>query len=286
MAGRYKVLSTSLWKTADSVQSFLKSTHGLGSIKVEEQIDDNVPRPTLHGKATDNTIICVEVHEDSCYPISVERFVSRAKTAQLPVRLYVAFVEGNEASNFAHQLREARANGVGVLSVKVSGEVSVLSEPLALTLADVRKLDMKNYPSKYKDRLTRAQQTYLQGDPVKGCANIHEVAEEVTRELAKRLHKKNRIAAWVTRTPNFDKDSWYSIANAIYNEPSFTNIFPGTQPAVWAALIAQTKPRNEVSHPPANPRARAERDRKLRTRFEEAGDTLADVLKMIKTAKI
>ncbi len=285
MANRYKVLSKSLWKTADAAQGFLKDAHGVTSIKIEEQLADDVPRPTLHAKASDNTIICVEVQEDACYPASVERLVSRCKTAQLPVRLYVAHVEGSESPEFPQQLRQARANGVGVLSVKQSGEITILSEPLALTLADVRRLDIKRYPGKYKDRLSRAQQTYLQGDPVKGCANIHEVLEEVTRDLAKRLHKKGRIAAWQAKTPNFDKDAWYGIAYAIFNEPTFNTIFPKVQPAIWAGLIAQTKPRNEGNHP-ATPKARAERDRKLRTRFEEAGDNLADVIAMIKKAKI
>jgi hypothetical protein len=286
MAGGYRVLSQPLWPTADAVQQFLKKNHGITSIKVEEEIHKDVPRPTLQGRATDNTIICVDVHEDACYTPSTELFIAKCKSIQLPVRLYTAHVQGAESPDFPRQLRQARLNCVGVLSVNTDGITTILSETLPQTLADVRRLDLSRFPSKYRDRLSIAQQTYLQGDPVKGCAGIHEVMEDITREVARKLYKKGRIAAWTTNPPNLDKDPWYNIAKAIYNEPTFQQFFPNTQPAIWAELIAQTKPRNEASHPPPTPAKRAERDKKLRTRFEQAGDTLAEVVEVIKNAKI
>jgi hypothetical protein len=278
----YRILSQSLWPTADAVKKHLKDYRGLDPIKVEKEIADGVPRPTLHAKSEDQSIVCVEFLEDSCFSPNLQRFVSCCKSKQLPVKLYVAYPEGKKKGSFSKDLNNARELSIGVMSVSPNGSVTTISEPISLVLSDMRPQDPKGFPRKYRGDLVQAHQTYLQGDPVKGCLGIYEMIESLTRTIAKNLHNQGAIAPWASNNPpNFEKDPWFSLADTIYRNLNFNNADSLTKP-LWAQVIAVTKPRNEVAHP-RTIAERVKRDKELRTRFETAGDLLRNLIEATPT---
>jgi hypothetical protein len=255
---------------ADSVRRYLKDNRGLDQIKIEKEIAEGVPRPTLHARTEDQAIVCVEFLEDSCFSPNIQMFVSICKSKQLPVRLYVAYPEGSQKGSFSKDLRSARELSVGVMSVSTSGVVTPIREPISLVLSDMRP--------RYRGDLVQAHQTYLQGNPVKGCLGIYEMIEALTRKIAKNLHGQKLVAPWLSkRPPNFDTAPWFGIADTIYSSLDFKKADSLTKP-LWAQVIAITKPRNDAGHEPKTMAERVKRDKELRTRFETAGDLLRNLI--------
>jgi hypothetical protein len=274
----YRILSQSLWPLANSVKKYLKDNLGLDPIKVEQEIAEGVPRPTLHARAEDHSIVCVEFLEGSCFSPNLQTLVSRCKAKQLPVKLYVAYPEGSKKGTFSKDLKSARELSIGVLCVSSGGAVTSISEPISLVLSDMRPQDPKDFPRQYRSDLRQAHQTYLQGDPVKGCLGIYEMIEALTRRIAKNLHSQRLIAPWLpNRPPKFDKVAWFSLADTIYRSLDFAQADALTKP-LWAQVIAITKPRNDVGHLPRTMAERVKRDKELRTRFETACDLLRNLI--------
>jgi hypothetical protein len=266
----YRILSRSLWPVSDAVSKYLQQNRGLGSPKVEEEVAEGLPRPTLHVKTKDQDFLCVEVLEDSCYSDNIDRFISKAKAMQLPIRLFVAYPEGSQSPAFSKNLKQAREQGIGVLSVSSSGQVTPLGEPISQILAGVQRIDPGSFPKAYRADLAQAEQTYLQGNPPKGCLGIYEKIETLGRKVAKKLHATGLIASWATgNPPKFDKAPFFNIADTIYKELDFASA-PDLTKTTWAEVIAMTKPRNEVGHEPKTTAARVKRDKEMRTRFENA----------------
>lgn len=272
----YRILSQSLWQTADHVKKYLKDHLGLESIKVEKEIADGVPRPTLHARAADQSIVCVEFLEDSCFGPNLPLFVSSCKAKQLPVKLYVAYPEGNEKASFGRDLKFARELCIGVLGVASNGKVTSAREPISLVLSDLRPQDPMDFPRQYRGDLAQAHETYLQGNPVKGCLGIYEIIEALTRKIAANLHSQKLIAPWQSKRPNFDKEPWFNLADTIYSNLDFQKADNLTKP-LWAQVIAVTKPRNDAAHVKTMPE-RVKRDKELRTRFETACDLLRNLI--------
>jgi hypothetical protein len=273
----YRILSQSLWPLADAVKKYLRDDRGLSPIKIEKEIAQDVPRPILHALAVDRGIVCVDFLEDSCFGPNVQTFVTTCKSRQLPVRLYIGYPEGSEKVSFGRDLRCARELGVGVISISSRGSITVISEPISLVLSDVRPQDAKEFPPKYRGDLNQALQTYLQGNPVKGCLVIYEMIEALTRRIAKKLHTQKLIAPWQSKAPKLETGSWFNIADTIYKNLDFKKAPDLTQP-LWAQVIAITKPRNEAGHEPKTIAERVKRDKELRTRFETAGDLLRNLV--------
>jgi hypothetical protein len=273
----YRILSQSLWPLADSVRKYLKDHRGLGHIKVEEEIDKEVPRPTLHALDKDKSIVCVDFLEDSCFGVNSQTFVNKCKARQLPVRLYIACPESAQKASFARDLKTARENGVGVLGVSSAGNITVISEAISLLLTDLRRQDPKDFPPKYRGDLELAHQTYLQGNPPKGCAAIYDMVEALTRAIAKNLQSQKLIAPWQSKPINLDKVAWFKVADDIYKHLDFAKAKKLTKP-LWAQVIAATRPRNETGHQPKSVQERIRRDKELRTRFEAAGDLLRNLI--------
>lgn len=281
----YRILGQSLWPVADAVRKYFKEDLGLTSIRIEEEIASDVPRPTIQAKSRDQIFICAEFLETSCFSVNIERLISKCKSKQLPVKLFVVFPDGAKSTEFSKDFRSAKEHSIGVISVSASGEVTVLAEPISLTLSDVRKIDPKAYPAKYKSDLMNAQQTYLQGNPVKGCAGIYDMIEAVTRRVAKKLHEHGWVSAWTTRAPNFEKASWHQLADDIYRCLDF-NKTPRQNKALWAKIVSLTPLRNESGHEPKTMKARVSRDKELRTRFEDAADVFRNLIEATKDLKV
>lgn len=277
----YRILGQSLWPTANAVRKYFKETLGLATIKVEEEIAKEVPRPTLHAKSRDQAFICAEFLEAGCFSLNIERFVSACKAKQLPVRLFVVFPEGAKSKDFGKDFRAAREHGVGVISVSEAGEVNVLAEPISITLSGLRKIDPKAFPAKYKGDLMSAQQTYLNGNPAKGCAAVYDIIEALTRRVAAKLHSQAWVAAWSSRAPRFEKAAWFKLADDIYRTLDFNRV-PRQERTLWAKIVSLTNLRNESGHEPKTMKERVARDKELRTRFEDATDVLRKLIEATK----
>ena len=281
----YRALSQSLWTVSDSVAKYLKQSRGVSNIRIEEEIAEDLARPTLHAKTKEQDYLCVEVLEDTCYSDNIDRFVSKAKALQLPIKLFVAYPEGSKATTFSRDLKRAREQGVGVLSVSASGQVTSMGEPISQVLAGVQRIELSQYPKSYRSDLARAEQTYLQGDPPKGCLGIYEKIESLGRRVIAKLHSQSLIPTWVGKSPKIDSGPFFGLADTVYKHLDFKKA-PGLTETTWAEVIAITKPRNEVGHDPKTPAARALRDKELRTRFENAAIVLRHLIDETKNLKV
>jgi hypothetical protein len=273
---------------ADAVVDFFKKQRGITHFKVEEPIHKDLAVPTLHAKTQDHHIICVEFSEATAYPLSVERFVPDCNRLSLPVRVFVAIPSGSNNPNHTRDLNRSREWGVGVLVVD-GADVTALQEPLSLSLASVRRIDMRKFPGKYRFALSQAETTFRQGNPAKGCSEVYDEIEALTRRIAKRTSSKGMWKASKTGkampTINLDKDPW---ANVI--EVLMTQLDSGTPPDIpktlWAQILGITPLRNETGHKPKSKDTLIRRDTTLKTRFENAADILLDLINASKSLRV
>jgi hypothetical protein len=280
----YQFLAAELWPLADELVGYYVAQWGIaaGKVRKEEALPgaDLGLRPTLHAPSRDHHIICVEV-ASSPYFDALDSFVLACRNEGAPVRIYVAVPETTSGSSFQADLRRARGNGVGVLEVSPQG-VQIVAEALSLSLTDVRSPESKKFPPQIRPHVTLALQTFRGGDPSKGCANVYDEIEALTRKLAATASKKK---AWRRldkgqADPNFgdvNKAPWSTLAQALlrhldpkkFGRPRLTE-------ALLGRILGITSHRNEAGHKPKNRSALQKRDRKLRTRFEDACDLLEE----------
>jgi len=276
----YRILGEALREPANHVITFLRQERGLTKIKIEEEVVKGLPKPTLHCTDGDQNLICVEFSEKSCYPAPLAAFVDEFRAIQLPVKIYVALPSDAQSATFMAELVRARKQGVGVLLVEPAGTINVLDEPLSLILAQLRRLDMKSYPATLRVSLGTAQNTFLSGDPAKGCSDVYDLIEIVTRGIAKTAAARG---FWNGPLPtmDFDKESWHSVCNSAFAKMQFQNVGTVTS-QLWATVLGITRHRNETGHKPKTVHERKKRDLELKTRFEHAGDILRDLTQSAK----
>ena len=276
----FRILGEALREPATHVIGFLKRERGLTRIKIEEEVVRGLPKPTLHAVDPDQNVLCVEFSENNCYPATLAAFVDEFRAIQLPVKVYIALPSSSQNPSFMAELVRARKQGVGVLLVEPAGTINVLNEPLSLILAQLRRLDMKSYPAKLRVSLGVAENTFLSGDPVKGCSDLYDQIELVTRAIAKAAAARS---LWNGQAPNmnFDRDSWHSVCNSAFSKMQFQHI--GTLSSqLWANVLGITRHRNEAGHAPQSVKERKKRDLELKTRFEHAADLLRDLTQATK----
>src|SRR4029077_1696050 len=119
------------------------------------------------------------------FTISMDRFVPDCSRLFLPVRMFVAVPSGSKDPDYHRDLNRAREWGIGVLEVD-GNNVRVIQEPLSLSLAGLRRIHKQKYPAKYRFDLSQAEVTFKQGNPAKGCADVYEEIEALTRRIAKK----------------------------------------------------------------------------------------------------
>jgi hypothetical protein len=265
---------------ADAVVEYLDNERGVKGFVEVEPIHKGVARPSLHTKTQDHHFLCLEFSETTPFPLSVERFAPNCSRLCLPVRVFVAVPSDSKDSDYHRDLNRAREWGVGVLTVN-GNDVTVVQEPLSLSLSGVRRIDMKKYPAKYRFPLSQAEATFRQGNPAKGCSEIYDEIEALTRRIAK---KTLRAGMWKAKKTgaaipaiNLDKDSWANVIEVLMNQldPGQPPHIPKTQ---LAHILGITPHRNETGHKPKSKEALIKRDTTLRTRFENAADMLLDLI--------
>jgi hypothetical protein len=286
----YRVLATHLHDTADAAIRYMLSEFGLSAttVKVEEEIHADVDfRPTLHALTSERQLVCVEV-VDSLYPRELQMFVLSCKNHSIPVKLYCAFPSGTVTQVDTKALQFASENGIGILEINpFTGHGRLLNQPpVALSLGGLRKFDLSAYQGKLRPSLRTAVDTFRSGNPSKGCSQVYDEIEQLTRRIGK---KCERIHGALKSTGKIDWDSapWHSALEFLKGNLNISVAkCPLLKGQLFNRLIGMTEFRNDSGHKPATLKKMIERDIALKTRFESAMDDLAKLSEAARPLKV
>lgn len=283
MTRAYLAISQDLWSTANYAAKYLRETLGATHIKYEEELQKGLSyQPLIHGKLRDLHWVCVEVSSGG-YTQALDSFVLDCKNGAIPVKLYIAYPKnGSDTQAFKELVRKARNRGVGIMEIDGDGDVDILAVPLSLSLAGVRRVVLSDFPSGYRHALAEAETTFLNGDPVKGCARVYDELERASRRLASKIEKRGLWKKNVQpKCGNFELAPWKKVLEDIRDCARLGDI-SGKEGRLSETLVSNligiTAHRNDAGHKPESLRKLIRRDREMRTRFESAVDLLRDFL--------
>lgn len=290
MTLRFQALSEALVPIALASRRYFMDTEGARRFRAEAEVRPTLAyRPTLLGDCQDYSLLAVEVN-DGFYTNVLDAFVLECLGEGLPIRLFVAAPAGGPAAQKLDLMRRARRRGIGVLEVDDSNVTAILPA-LSLSLIGVRRIDKKHFPKRFHSRLNQAEDTFRNGDPVKGCGRIYDTIERVSRSVALEIETVQMWRAKVARPKKksswFTTGPWANVLGYVDDYADFTALRKTTfaiDKALWGRVRGLTPHRNESGHEPATRAELQDRDRQLRTRFEHAVDTLAELLKACPTA--
>jgi hypothetical protein len=286
----YRVLATNLQGTADAAIKYMASELGLSasSVKVEAEIHPAVDfRPTLQAITAEKQILCIEVL-DSLYPPELNSFVLSCRNHSIPAKLYCAFPTGTVTQVDTKALQFASENGIGILEINpANGHGKLLNQPpVALSLGGLRKFDLSKYQAKLRPSLKMAVDTFRAGNPAKGCSQVYDELEQLTRRIGA---KCERIPGALKKTGALDweRASWHSVLDFMKShlDPVAANC-PLLKGQLLNRLIGMTEFRNETGHKPTSVRKMIARDIALKTRFESAMDELATLAEAARPLKV
>jgi hypothetical protein len=283
----FRALPSQLVPVAEAVARFLNDQLGLTRLKSEEAAKDILDyRPTLQAVTLDHHDVWVEVSELP-YLKSLDSVILQCVTTHLPVKLYVAFPEGVPPAVYKTNVDEARRKGVGAIEIS-NGNCHVIHEALPLSLAGVRVEDHKKFPSRLRQNLSNAENTFRNGDPSKGCSLIFDEIEGLSRRLAKRINARGFWKPSKKGPPqtNFDVEAWANVMDLLINRADLTKLPVGATKNLLIRVAAMVDPRNAAGHKPNNRAKRIQRDRESRTRFENAVDVLRDFAHAVRPLRL
>lgn len=271
----YRALPDNLKDYADATIKYLSKELGLAAIKIEHEVHPDVEfRPTLSAVSTDKHIVCAEIVEHLFTP-DIEAFVLSCRNHSLPVKLYVTVPKGQIQSYDPKILKFAHENGVAILEVAPPHHgVLITGQPISLSLGGLRKFDLQQFPAKYRAPLKQAIETFKGGNPPKGCSDVYDEIEQLTRRIGR---KCAGITGGLKKNGNFDwdKESWANVLEFLRINVDKAKIgCPNLNNQLFSRLIGITEHRNETGHKPSSLQKRIDRDEQLRTRFESAMDAL------------
>jgi hypothetical protein len=268
----YRALPTHLHPTADRARAFFASERGVSKIVVEEEVHAELNlRPTLQGRTRDHHIVCVEV-TDSGYTDNLDSFVLDSQRLGLPVKLYIAVPAGSPP-DIAPLLRRAKPRGIGVLEVRANGTCHIFVSALSLSLTGLRRLAPKRFPARYQHALIDAEETFLNGDPAKGCSRIYDEIEALSRRLAARVAARGLLRPSARAQPNFEKAPWKTVLEHLRTHLNYRAL-PSIHDQLLSRVIGLTDSRNQTGHKVTRRQDLMRRDSQLRTRFEDAVDVM------------
>ena len=271
----FRFLSEQLRPTAEEARNFFKRKWGIGSFVLEEAVSSETTfSPTLQAQTPDHHLLCVEVSE-SPYPSALDSFVVDCMRLCIPVRLFVAVPEDSKGQNYNRDRERARKCGVGVLEVSPRSS-KIIQQPLSLSLAGLRPVELEKFPRRRRLALSQAEETFKLGQPSKGCSLVYDEIEDLSRTVARRTFARG---LWITgkgANLKFDKDPWQSVVKSLMNNLDYSKCAP-IKLALIARIVGITPHRNDSSHKPKSRAQLIQRDRQLRTRFENAVDILQDL---------
>lgn len=276
----FRILPSHLHVYAETVKKYFRTQQGIRGFKEEEPIgQDGFYRHTLTAEDKNGHYICVEVSE-SAYIDTLDAVILNYRNNILPVKLYVAIPKAASNSNLQKQLGQARVNGVGVLEVDENNG-DLIHDALSQSLAGLRPVDLRAFPPKYRASLSDAMNTFRNGNPAKGCAMVYDEIEDLSRRIAKKTQGKD---LWKTIPKlKLDKGPWAKIMEALMEQLNYKACrCPKLKKVLLARVLGITPLRNEAGHKISRRADLIKRDKKLRTRFEEASDLLLDLIEASK----
>jgi hypothetical protein len=282
---KYRALAEALVPTAEAVRKHFMTAKGVRKFKAEAEVGPSFSyRPTLLGESEDYSLVAIEVNE-GVYTDSLGVFVLECLGDGLPISLFVAAPAGGGDAQLMGLVRQAKRKGFGV--VEVHGKtVRPLVPALSLSLTGLRPIDYKRFPKASRQRLAQAEETFLNGDPAKGCGRVYDLIELRTRSIAIEI---DRLGLWKGSASsksrpkfNFGKGPWAKLIELVNDYADFAQ-FPThglhIDKALWGRIRGLTPHRNESGHEPSTREELQERNRQLRTRFEHAVDALEALAK-------
>jgi hypothetical protein len=282
----FTFLSDHLRPTAVAAVGFFRNEWGVSNFLPEAPIDQRVAwKPTLHAMMHDHHLLCVEVSETP-WPAGLDAAVLECKQHTIPVRLIVVLPQGARGPNYLEDISRARKFGVGVAEVGSSGG-QILQQPLSLSLTGVRPVDPHKFPSKYRYNVSLAEDTFVGGDPVKGCSDIYDEIESLTRRIYKKVAKKGlwRKLKPGESLPSLDPDNehvnWSHLMRVLRDFLDYKRVASVSR-GLLDRTLAVIPYRHQSSHKPKTTAELQKRDAQLRTRFENAVDLLADLFEAAK----
>jgi hypothetical protein len=286
MKWKYTILPEPLHPVADLTIEYFIKHRGVRSstIQIEQPLAPDVRfRPTFTARTSDHYTLCVEVAEE-VYTNSRDEFVLTCLSKALPVKLFISIPTNTKDPGYSQKLQTARSRGVGVIEID-EHSTNVIQEALPLYLSGVRQIDVKTFPAKLREALVKAETTFRNSSPEKGCATIYEEIESICRIAGQKTHDAGH---WKQQTNfNFQKDPWAKLMQLMEDH---LDINLAKCPDLSRALIARihglTTYRNDSGHKPANAKALINRNRQLRTRFEGAVDVLSDLVAAVKPLRV
>lgn len=285
----YRALPDNLKDIADATQKYLIREYGLNSskIKIECGLSDDISfSPTIHVVSNDKHIICAEVVEELFTP-DIEQFVLACRNYSLPVKLYVAVRRGQFPSYDQKVLKTAKDNGIAILEIHPPSQGTLINQaPVPQSIGGLRAFVLHEYPAKYREQIKRGIETFRNGNPVKGCSDIYDLIEQLSRKIGKKCAV---ISGGLKNTNSFDwdRESWANILEFMKNNVNKAAIgCPKLNTQLFSRLIGMTEYRNESGHIPSSVQKLIERDKQLRTRFESAMDELAQLIDAVKPLRI
>jgi len=280
----FQILPVTLHDSANATIEWFVQNWGIrrNSILVEQAFHSDVEfRPTFFAKTNDGHLLCVEVSE-SIYSNTLDSVVLDCREKGLPVKLIVAVPKDTDDPEYAKKLRTAKRAGVGIFH-QASGQI--IQQPLSLSLAGLRPTDVLQFPTKYRQSLQTAHQTFRDGNPNKACSDVYDELEALCRRFAKKCVAKNY---WTnTRNIDLDNGAWTTLMRDIERnlKRSDADIRKVT-PTLLSRVVGVTPHRNDSGHLPRNLAERVRRDQALRTRFESAVDLLKDLVEATSALRI
>ncbi len=262
----FRALPPHLHTVAGHAVTYFADHRGLIAIVIETEVEAGLAlRPTFHGHTRDHHIVCVEV-TDSGYTDALDRFVLDCQQRGLPVKLYLAVPTGIDMTPI---LRRAIPRGVGLVEVGPAGGCNIFSNAISLSLAGFRRPNPKQFPARFRGALSQAMDTFLGGDPTKGCHNIYDEIEALTRKLAIRAWRKGFMPGGGPKNPtplDFSKAPWKNVLEHLRKHLDYTKV-PGLNDLLLARLIGLTPYRNDTGHKVSKRSDLMQRDRKLGPSF-------------------
>lgn len=280
----YTVLPEQLRSTADKAASFFETRWGVKTFEIEAPFHADIAyRPTLHAVTSDYHDLCVEVSE-SPYPSVMDSLVVDCITRCLPIRLVVALPAGSQNQYYSRDLERARECGVGTLEVS-TGNSKLINQPLSLSLAGLRPIDLEKFPRKYRLSLSSAEDTFKRTHPAKGCSLLYDEIEDLSRKVAAKTEAKGFWRIPKPKMLNFDTSHWHRVMR-FFMQNLDTQRCKCISDGLLGRILGITSHRNDAAHKPKSKAALLQRDRQLRTRFENATDILSDLIASSKSLHV
>jgi hypothetical protein len=286
---KFDLLDPSLEDTANSAVRLFKSERAVKSIKTKEHpFGEDGWAPTFFGVNDERICVCVEV-SDNPYPTTLDAFILDCKNRGFPAKCYVVMPKDSNHSEFKVRLKRAQANGVGVLEIDKHLRPHSYCEATTLSLTGLRN-DVHSFPKSVRPRIVGAMSTFCNGNPAKGCSEVYDEIELLTRQLGGYASTNGWWKAGTSAIPNFVTDNWNPVLNFYLQHLDFQSkvkpVCPLLDKPLLQRIIGVTTYRNQTGHKPKNIQKTMDRDRRLKTRFEAAVDLFLEVIEAIKPSGI